>query len=96
MPCDAVITIIRCEGKRKFVNVKPYSSVKLCETTKKTIIYTTMSSIRNEYINGIAQVQRFRYIVKEAKLRWFGQMQRRDAGDGVAREEKRKVLEKVY
>ncbi|XP_051788414.1 uncharacterized protein LOC127529327 [Erpetoichthys calabaricus] len=41
---------------------------------------TRMDSIRNEYIRGSAQVGRLGDKVREASLRWFGHVQRRDAG----------------
>lgn len=39
-----------------------------------------MDRIRNEHFRGTAQVGEFRDKVREARLRWFGHMQRRDAG----------------
>lgn len=41
---------------------------------------TRMDRIRNEHIRGTAQVGQFVDKVREARLRWFGRMQRRDAG----------------
>ena len=39
-----------------------------------------MDRIRNEYIRGTAQAGRFGDKAREARLRWFGHVQRRDAG----------------
>ena len=36
-----------------------------------------MDRIRDEHIRGITQVKRLRYKVREARLRWFGHMERR-------------------
>ncbi|KAI5618911.1 hypothetical protein C0J50_21582, partial [Silurus asotus] len=41
---------------------------------------TRMDRIRNEFIRGTAHVGRFRDKVREARLRWFGHVQRRDIG----------------
>ncbi|KAI5608354.1 hypothetical protein C0J50_6825, partial [Silurus asotus] len=41
---------------------------------------TTMDRIRNEFIRGTAHVGRFGDEEREAKLRWFGHVQRRDIG----------------
>ncbi len=41
---------------------------------------TRMDRIRNEHIRGTAQVGQFVDKVREARLRWFGHVQRRDAG----------------
>ena len=37
-----------------------------------------MDKIRNKYIRGTAHVRRFGEKVREARLRWFGHVQRRD------------------
>ncbi|KAK3554237.1 hypothetical protein QTP70_020097 [Hemibagrus guttatus] len=39
---------------------------------------TRLDRIRNEYIRGTAHVGRFRDKVREARLRWFGHVQRRE------------------
>ena len=39
---------------------------------------TRMDKIRNKYIRGTAHVRRFGEKVREARLRWFGHVQRRD------------------
>lgn len=39
-----------------------------------------MNKITNEYIRGTVQVDSFRGKVREARLRWFGCVQRRDSG----------------
>ncbi|PME06485.1 hypothetical protein A8A06_13560 [Escherichia coli] len=41
---------------------------------------TRMDRIRNEYIRGTAHVEKFGDKVREARLRWFGHVQRRDSG----------------
>ena len=38
-----------------------------------------MDRIRNEYIRGTAHVRGFGDKVREARLRWFGHVQRRDS-----------------
>ncbi|RJG11798.1 hypothetical protein D4A39_16960, partial [Alcanivorax profundi] len=40
---------------------------------------TRMDRIRNEYIRGTAHVRRFRDKIREARLRWFGHVQRRES-----------------
>lgn len=59
--------------------------------------------IRNKYIRGTAQVGWFGDKAREARLRWFGHVQRswlywqKDVDDGTARQEgKRKAKEEVY
>lgn len=39
-----------------------------------------MDRIRNEFIRGTAQVRQFGDKAREARLLWFGHVQRRDAG----------------
>ena len=39
-----------------------------------------MDKIRNEYIRGTAQVGRFGEKTREARLRWFGHVRRKDDG----------------
>ena len=39
-----------------------------------------MDKIRNEYIRGTAQVGRFREKTREARLRWYGHVLRKDDG----------------
>ena len=41
---------------------------------------TRMDKIRNEYIRGTAQVGRFGEKTREARLRWYGHVQRKDDG----------------
>ena len=41
---------------------------------------TRMDSIRNEYIRGTAQVGRFGEKTREARLRWYGHVLRKDDG----------------
>ena len=41
---------------------------------------TRMDKIRNEYIRGTAQVGRFGEKTREARLRWYGQVRRKDDG----------------
>ena len=41
---------------------------------------TIMDKIRNEYIRGTAQVGRFGEKTREARLRWFGHVRRKDDG----------------
>ena len=56
---------------------------------------TRMDKIRNEYIRGTAQVGKFGEKTREARLRWYGHLRRKDDGyigrrmleDGVARKE---------
>ncbi|KAK3534932.1 hypothetical protein QTP70_002014 [Hemibagrus guttatus] len=43
---------------------------------------TRLDRIRNEYIRGTAHVGRLGDKVREARLRWFGHVQRRDTGTG--------------
>ncbi|KAF7648219.1 hypothetical protein LDENG_00160170 [Lucifuga dentata] len=40
---------------------------------------TRMDKVKNEYITGTAQVRRLGDKAREARLRWFGHVQRRDA-----------------
>ena len=39
-----------------------------------------MDKTRNEYIKGTAQVGQFREETREARLRWFGHVRRKDDG----------------
>ena len=41
---------------------------------------TRMDKIRNEYIRGTAQVGRFGEKTREARLRWYGYVLRKDDG----------------
>ena len=41
---------------------------------------TIMDTMRNEHIRGTARVGRFGEEVREARLRWFGHVLRKDAG----------------
>ncbi|KAI5105228.1 hypothetical protein C0J45_4900, partial [Silurus meridionalis] len=41
---------------------------------------TRMDRIRNEFIKGTVHVGRFGFKMREARLRWFGYVQRRDMG----------------
>ena len=41
---------------------------------------TRMDKIRNEYIRGTAQIGRLGEKIREARLRWFGHVLRKDAG----------------
>ncbi|KAK3554891.1 hypothetical protein QTP86_000930 [Hemibagrus guttatus] len=43
---------------------------------------TRLDRIRNEYIRGTAHVGRLGDKVREARLRWFGHVQRRENGLG--------------
>ena len=65
-----------------------------------------MDKVRNEYIRGTAQVGRFGEKTREARLRWYGHLRRKDDGYigrenddevGVARkEETGKAKKEVY
>ena len=63
-----------------------------------------MDKIRNECIRGTAQVGKFGEKTREARLRWYGHLRRKDDGyigrrmpDGVARkEETGKAKKEVY
>ncbi|XP_051781188.1 uncharacterized protein LOC127527216, partial [Erpetoichthys calabaricus] len=66
---------------------------------------TRMDRIRNEYIRGSAQIGQLGDKVREARLHWFGHVQRRDAKyigrrmlriEPARQEKKRKAQEKVY
>ena len=41
---------------------------------------TRMDKIRNEYIRGTAQVGKFGGKTREARLRWYGHLRRKDDG----------------
>ena len=41
---------------------------------------TRMDKIRNEYIRGTAQVGKFGEKTREARLRWYGHLRRKDGG----------------
>ena len=41
---------------------------------------TRMDKIRNEYIRGTAQVGKFGEKTREARLRWYGHLRRKDDG----------------
>ena len=45
-----------------------------------TLVVTQMDKIRNEYSRGAVQVGRFGEKTCEAKLRWYGHVQRKDNG----------------
>ena len=66
---------------------------------------TRMDDIRNENIRGTAQVGKYEEKTREARLRWYGHLRRKDDGyigrtdaeDGVAREEETgKAKKEVY
>ncbi|KAK3532208.1 hypothetical protein QTP86_009488 [Hemibagrus guttatus] len=46
---------------------------------------TRLDRIRNEYIRGTAHVGRLGDKVREARLRWFGHVQRRDTSERISR-----------
>ena len=48
---------------------------------------TRMDKIRNEYIGGTAQVGRFGEKTREARLRWYGYVRRKDDGKRMLRME---------
>ncbi|KAK3552900.1 hypothetical protein QTP86_028010 [Hemibagrus guttatus] len=50
---------------------------------------TRLDRIRNEYIRGTAHVGRLGDKVREARLRWFGHVQRREAPSGFSQKEKK-------
>ena len=50
------------------------------KTLRFSLEVMRMDRIRNEYIRGTAQVGQFGDKAKEAKLRWFRHVRRRDAG----------------
>lgn len=52
---------------------------------------TRMDGIRNEFIRRAAQVERFREKVREARLRWFGHLQRRNSNTHYSSSEQRLV-----
>ena len=41
---------------------------------------TKMDNIRNEYISGTAEVGQFGEKIREARLRWYGHLRRKDDG----------------
>ena len=41
---------------------------------------TRMDKIRNEYIRGTTQVGRYGEKIREARLRWYGHLRRKDDG----------------
>ena len=45
-----------------------------------SLVVTRMDTIRNEYIRGTAQVGRFGEKTREARLRWYGHVLRKDDG----------------
>ena len=49
------------------------------KTSRFSLGVTRMDRIRNEYIRGTAHVRCFGEKVREARLRWFGRVQRRDS-----------------
>ncbi|KAK3546267.1 hypothetical protein QTP70_025606, partial [Hemibagrus guttatus] len=54
---------------------------------------TRLDRIRNEYIRGTAHVGRLGDKVREARLRWFGHVQRRDT---ERRRRRRRLLERLF
>ena len=67
---------------------------------------TGMDKIRNEYIGGTAQVGKFGEETREARLRWYGHLRRKDDGYNyweedadygvVRKEETAKCKKEVY
>ncbi|KAK3555076.1 hypothetical protein QTP86_007974 [Hemibagrus guttatus] len=65
---------------------------------------TRLDRIRNEYIRGTAHVGRLGDKVREARLRWFGHVQRRESeyigrrmfGHGAARQEAKRKAKEEY
>ena len=50
------------------------------EMLRFSLVVTRMDKIRNEYIRGTAQVGRFGEKTREAMLRWYGHLRRKDDG----------------
>ena len=46
---------------------------------------TRMDKIRNEYIRGAAQVERFGEKTREARLRWYGHLRTKDCDGYIVR-----------
>ena len=70
-----------------------------------TLRVTRKEKIRNEYVRGTAKIAKLGDKLRNARLRWYGHVKRRegeqrgekDDGDGGARQkEKRKAKEKVH
>ncbi|KAI5104704.1 hypothetical protein C0J45_6330, partial [Silurus meridionalis] len=61
-------------GKRQEVELE----VAELKMLRFSLRVTTMDRIRNEFIRGTTHVGRFGDKVREARLRWFGHVQRRD------------------
>lgn len=54
-----------------------------------------MGNIRTEYIRGTAQVERFGDRVRKSRLRWFGDVQRRDSGQRMLPARRKKDTDEV-
>ena len=50
------------------------------KTLRFSLGVTRMDKIRNEYVRGTAQVGRFAEKTREARLRWYGHVLRKDDG----------------
>ena len=59
----------------------PYGEIHKLEISISDVLgVTRMDKIRNEYIRGTAQVGKFGEKTREARLRWYGHLRRKDDG----------------
>ena len=85
----------RVKGKVYKVEVRPamvygLATVALAEMAELKMLrfslgVTRMDKIRNEYIRGTTQVGRFGEKTREARLRWYGHLRRKDDGYNIGR-----------
>ena len=78
--CDRRVPA-RVKGKVYKVAVRPAEmEVAELKMLRFSLGVTRMDKIRNEYIRGTAQVGKFGEKTREARLRWYGHLRRKDDG----------------
>ena len=76
------IETVAPSGDHSCIDIAVPSSDHCCELKmlRFSVGVTRMDKIRNEYIRGTAQVGTFGEKTREARLRWYGHLRRKDDG----------------